>query len=255
MSNNFMYKNNTIITFHDDDNNIWFRGKDVALALKYKNTRKAISDNVDEEDKLTRGSFEWSNWEDPLTNNEKNTIYINESGLYSLILRSKLKSAKKFKRWITSEVLPSIRKTGQYKIPLPNEETMLKIELQKVENEKFRLQLDEKKYMKELYDDSDDVRLQTAAKDYLLSKMSIKAIVTEWSRDISDISKQEFGKTLNHTEKIKFGQYLKRNYVKQFKKSPGKTRRWVNDSFRLVNAYNKDKEKWIIELYKQYFKQ
>ena len=51
---------------------------------------------------------------DPLTNNQKNTIYINEAGLYSLILRSKLESARAFKRWVTKDVLPSIKKTGRY---------------------------------------------------------------------------------------------------------------------------------------------
>jgi len=64
----------------------------------------------------------------------------------------------------------------------------------------MRLQLDEKKYMKELYDESDDVRLQTASKDYLLSKLSIQTTPTEWARDISDIAKEEFGRVLNHTD-------------------------------------------------------
>jgi len=172
------------------------------------------------------------------------------------VLRSKLKSAKKFKRWITSEVLPSIRKTGQYN---PREEMLLKIEFQKVENDKqrlandkMRLQLDEKKCMKELYDESDDVRLQTASKDYLLSKLSIQTTPTEWARDISDIAKEEFGRVLNHTEKIRIGKVLKKKYVEKFKQVPDKTRRWVNGSMRLVNSYKKEQEKWIIEVIQQY---
>jgi len=84
----------------------WFVGKDVADALGYTNSRKALGDHVDDEDKLeyrfvTSGQ------------NRRMTI-INESGLYSLILSSRLPSAKKFKRWVTSEVLPSIRKHGAY---------------------------------------------------------------------------------------------------------------------------------------------
>nr|DAT07963.1 MAG TPA: repressor domain protein [Caudoviricetes sp.] len=81
--------------------------KDVADILGYTNSRKAIGDHVDEEDKNT------VTIRDGIQGNPNVTI-INESGLYSLILSSKLPAAKKFKRWVTSEVLPSIRKTGSY---------------------------------------------------------------------------------------------------------------------------------------------
>ena len=84
----------------------YFVGKDVAEILGYTNPRKAISDHVDEEDKGVTKC-------DTLGGVQELTI-INESGLYSLILSSKLPAAKKFKRWVTSEVLPSIRKTGSY---------------------------------------------------------------------------------------------------------------------------------------------
>ncbi len=88
------------------DGEPWMVGKDVATALGYSDTDKAIRNHVDDEDKLTRqigGSGQ-----------NRNMMIINESGLYSLILSSKLPSAKQFKRWITSEVLPAIRKTGGY---------------------------------------------------------------------------------------------------------------------------------------------
>ena len=84
----------------------YFVGKDVAQTLGYKNTRKALIDHVDEEDKGVTNR-------DTLGGKQDLTI-INESGLYSLILKSKLPSAKKFKRWVTSEVLPTIRKHGMY---------------------------------------------------------------------------------------------------------------------------------------------
>lgn len=84
----------------------WFVGKDVAAALGYQNPQRAIRDHVDDEDKgvtemVTPGGIQ------PVP-------IINESGLYSLVLSSKLPTAKAFKRWITSEVIPSIRKTGGY---------------------------------------------------------------------------------------------------------------------------------------------
>ena len=80
-------------------------GKDVALALGYTNPQKAIRDHVDDEDKTENETF---------SVNGTPIVLINESGLYSLVLSSKLPGAKKFKRWVTSEVLPSIRKHGAY---------------------------------------------------------------------------------------------------------------------------------------------
>ena len=87
----------------------WFVGKDVAAALGYKDPTKAARERVDEED---RGVAKIDT-----PSGEQEMTVINESGLYSLVLSSKLPSAKKFKRWVTSEVLPSIRKTGAYAVP------------------------------------------------------------------------------------------------------------------------------------------
>lgn len=84
----------------------WFVGKDVAQALGYKDTDQALRMHVDEEDKLTR-KFNGSG-------QNRDTIVINESGFYSLVLSSKLPTAKEFKRWVTAEVLPSIRKHDAY---------------------------------------------------------------------------------------------------------------------------------------------
>lgn len=92
------------------DGEPWFVGADVATALGYTNSRKALGDHVDDEDKNT------VTIRDGIQGNPNKTI-INESGLYSLVLSSKLPTAKKFKRWVTSEVLPTIRKTGSYSIP------------------------------------------------------------------------------------------------------------------------------------------
>lgn len=88
------------------DSTPYFVGKDVAEVLGYTNTPKAIRDHVDEEDKLTEQIV--------LSGQGRDTILINESGLYSLILSSKLPKAKEFKHWVTSEVLPAIRQHGMY---------------------------------------------------------------------------------------------------------------------------------------------
>lgn len=113
------------------DNEPWFVGKDVADVLGYSNSRKAMADHVDDEDKevLTSRNVTLEN----IPN--RGITVVNESGLYSLILSSKLPSAKKFKRWVTSEVLPALRKTGQYQVKeLSGSELMAKalIEAQNV---------------------------------------------------------------------------------------------------------------------------
>lgn len=90
------------------DGEPWFAGKDVADIIGYTNTPKAIRDHVDDEDKLNERIV--------LSGQNREVILINESGLYSLILSSKMPNAKKFKHWVTSEVLPSIRKHGVYAV-------------------------------------------------------------------------------------------------------------------------------------------
>lgn len=111
------------------NNEPWFVGRDVAEVLGYKKPENAIANHVDDDDKTTTliqgiGS-----------NYKSKTMIINESGLYCLVLSSKLPSAKKFKRWVTSEVLPALRKTGQYQVKeLSGSELMAKalIEAQSV---------------------------------------------------------------------------------------------------------------------------
>lgn len=88
------------------DNEPWFVGKDVATALGYKNTADAIGKHIDTDDKLTS--------QIAIAGQRRDVVVINESGLYALILGSKLESAKRFKRWVTSEVLPAIRHNGGY---------------------------------------------------------------------------------------------------------------------------------------------
>lgn len=94
------------------NNDIYFVGKDVADALGYVDTNKAVSMHVDDEDKKlndkTSPSF-----------GQRGATLINESGLYSLVLSSKLESAKRFKRWITADVLPALRRTGSYSLDIP----------------------------------------------------------------------------------------------------------------------------------------
>ena len=110
----FHYEENEISVIKCTDE-IWLRGKDIAKALGYEKTRNAILKHVDDDDKsiledLRRGPQIGA----PFKNEQGGSIFINESGVYSLIFGSRLESAKNFKRWVTKDVLPSIRKTGRY---------------------------------------------------------------------------------------------------------------------------------------------
>ena len=102
-----------IRTISNEQGEPMFCAKDVAEALWYKLARKAVQDHVEKGDVLK--------WNTPTTSGNQLMPYINESGLYALILSSKLESARRFKHWVTSEVLPSIRKNGGYMIAHPDE--------------------------------------------------------------------------------------------------------------------------------------
>lgn len=112
---NFDFENTVIRTITTALDQIWFAGKDVAVALGHKNPERAIREYVDEEDKLVTDTV--------TTFGVKAMTYINEPGVYSLIFASQTEGAKKFKHWVTHEVLPSIRKQGYYSL-FSDEETL-----------------------------------------------------------------------------------------------------------------------------------
>ena len=103
----------TIRTMQDEKGEPLFCAKDVAEALGYKLARKAVHDHVEKEDVLKRNT--------PTSSGEQVMLFINESGLYALILSSKLPKAREFKHWVTSEVLPAIRRQGGYMVARPEE--------------------------------------------------------------------------------------------------------------------------------------
>lgn len=177
----------------------WLVGKDVAAALGYARPTKAIQDHVDEEDK-----DEVPIWDS--IGRQQNTPIINESGFYSLLLRSKLPEAKKFKRWVTSEVLPQIRKTGGY-IPVneeDDEKTIMAKALQimdktiKEKNIKIE-ELEEDKYKLE----------GLAIKGYSLKDLSTCLDYKERFIDDYCISQGWYSR-VNHDVIIKDNRYVKR---------------------------------------------
>ena len=170
------------------DGEVMFVGKDVADCLGYANSRKAIADHVDDEDKGVTKC-------DTLGGVQDLTV-INESGLYSLVFASKLPKAKEFKRWVTSEVLPSIRKHGVYAIDevLANPDILINAlqELKKEREEKLALKhlsLIQKQQISELqpkasyYDlilqNTNTVPITQIAKDYGMSGRGFNALLHE----------------------------------------------------------------------------
>ena len=177
----FNFEQNEVRTILVNDEP-YFIGKDIADVLGYSNPQKAIRDHVDLEDKTQNDSF---------TVNGTAVVLINESGLYSLILKSKLPSAKKFKRWVTCEVLPAIRKNGGYLTPekveeaLLNPDTIIQLATQLKEERTGRLIAEQKiaeyepkiSYLDSILSSTDSVTISQIAADYGMSPQQMNKLL------------------------------------------------------------------------------
>lgn len=174
----FTFDNTEEIRVIQIDGEPWFVGKDVALTLGYKNTKDALAKHVDEEDK--RGSRITTPF------GKQNMTIINESGLYSLILSSKLPTAKKFKHWVTSVVLPSIRKHGMFATEktidqmLEDPDSMIKL-LTELKKERARAaKLEPKaKFCDMVLQNPSLVTVTVIAKDYGMSAQAMNKLLKD----------------------------------------------------------------------------
>ena len=187
-----------IRTMTNEKGETFFVGKDVAMALGYKNTSKAIQQHVDEEDKGTLPIRESAY--------ETRAIVINESGLYSLILSSKLEQARLFKRWVTSEVLPTIRKTGKYQLQ-PHE---------------FRLLGEKAEYCDEVLQSVDCVTTTQIAKEMSMTapelyRMLVALGILYWQSGeymlYADFARMGLAKTRTHGRRNRLGIYHTHRYL------------------------------------------
>jgi prophage antirepressor-like protein len=144
--NTIKFEGNNINVIIDDNDVVWFNANEIALSLGYKYPKDAIINNVEKEDKLKLEDINFNYKIDK----HPHSIYINESGLYSLLIQSRLDKAKKFKLWITKTVLPSIRKFGYYKLKKVHEsdinEIMKKINFLEKQNNKLKNELKVEKF-------------------------------------------------------------------------------------------------------------
>jgi len=230
----FEYINDGILRVYGTSEEPWFSAKDIASILGYKNTTKAIIDHVDEEDKMLLENT--NNNESLLFNSKPHSIVVNESGALSLILRSKKSEAKKFKRWVTSEVLPSIRKTGSYNNILVNQKQL------KVQETKDIIDLFDKIQTAHLTDRDRLLFLDYSRNLFLDSPtnmLELKNENTEWS--ISKRLTDEYGISNNKKVKnmtITFGKVLCKKYKELHNgDEPPKRDQFVDGTVRNINCY------------------
>ena len=179
----FNFENNQVRTLLINDEP-WFVGKDVAQILGYSNPRDALSKHVDEEDNNSVAI------RDGNKGNPNQTV-INESGVYALVFGSKLPSAKRFKHWVTSEVLPTLRKTGGYTMPKTYLEALKaftaeveKNEMLSLENKIQTQQINELKpkadYTDRILKTTDLMTITQIAKDYGMSAKQFNALLHDY---------------------------------------------------------------------------
>ena len=226
-----------VTMIQDDDKIIWFKGVDIARILGYSDKKKAIRMHVDEDDKLKMNEIKVSHFVPPL-NSQPHSVFINESGLYSLLLRSQLESSKLFKKWITKEVIPSIRKSGSYAVK------------KDIDSEKLR----EIQYKEiQILDSIKDSKLKQAYQDRLMNEITgEEQKPVQYARDIITIVKEEFNKNIDFMKAGVIGKMVLKKYKAKYHKSPQKYEKYVNGNNRMVNVYTKEEEPDIIQWITEY---
>ena len=227
-----------VTMIQDDEKNVWFKGADIARILGYSNREKAIRMHVEEDEKKKMNELMPAHRGPPL-NSQPHTVFINESGLYSLILRSHLESAKLFKKWITKEVIPSLRKSGSYTVK------------KEIDCEKLR----EIQYKEiQILDSIKDSKLKQAFQDRLMNEITgEEQKPTQYARDIITIVKEEFNKNIDFMKAGVIGKMVLKKYKAKYHKSPQKYEKYVNGNNRMVNVYTKEEEPDLIQWITEYF--
>ena len=235
------YLQSKVTIIIDNNNTAWFKGGDVASILGYKDKDKSIRMHVDVEDKKQLKEIQPPHFSGVIKFHP-HTIFINESGLYSLMLGSKLDTAKKFKKWVTKEVLPSIRETGSYSVKKEVDDNQLK--LREIQYKEYII----------LMEQGNCAKLKQAYQDRLYNEISGGKSSTEkeYSRDIVTILKEEFNKTVDFSVASSIGKHIVKQYRLKYDKDPEKYMKFVNGNNRPVFCYTKEEEKDLIHWISNY---
>ena len=270
----------------DSDGEPWFMGKQIAKILGYKNTKDAIITHIESTHKKSFRLIKQGSGKSTLHNIHPQTIFINESGLYDLVLGSKKSMAKKFRKWITDDVLPSIRKTGKYQIQkqidnisakerheMEMESKRLDLEIKQAEHQmqKENKELEHKnkelehqmqKENKELalrirdeFIDDNDILLQQAIRDSCINAISAKAITFQEEEKIVYLDIAELKRRNNlkpdpdpkDPNNSKLGKYVSKQYKEKFETKPPQAIKVVNGAQRMCNVYSSENENIIVE--------
>lgn len=235
------YSKNQEITLIVNDEP-FFRGKEIATILGYKDTQDAIQKHVDEDDVFTWEEISVDLPDDIPKTFVKNTKFINESGLYSLILRSKLPEANKFKKWVTSEVLPSIRKTGKYDIITPERKLAL-----------INNGIDMLKKIGPL-EERDQIFLKGEIRNILLFEKTGNDGKRREVPITDRITQLGFRYKSSDREKlIKIGRELRQKYEQVHGEKPHKREQYVEGTTRMVYCYNEDDFPLMDVIIKKYY--
>lgn len=242
--NTFDFNNETLTVYGTVDEP-WFKARDIANMLEYTDTKQAIRDHVLEVDIKTwrelsdlQGGVEKT----PPSNMQPLTKFINESGVNSLIMGSKKKAARKFKHWITSEVLPSLRKTGKY-------------EMKTVQHNNDAIELEYLKMYRELADDRDKIIIR----DYLRNKYTHHKQIENGNNEQSiSYRLQEFFniKDKNRLNRVQeLGKIFKQKYMQLHGKEPLRRDQYTGGTIRKVFHYTeKDYDEFGDDLIVKFFK-
>lgn len=237
------FEEENVRMYLDDDGIIWFCGKDTCGILDIKDYSKMLR-KLDDDERL--GFFV------PTLGGKQNMTFVNESGLYELIFRSKHPEAKQFKKWVKTEVLPSIRKTGKYEMPKIkdekyNEEVQI-LQLTKLEKAKQLLQTNGKLC------DRDEIMIKDQTRNIVFNNNQPKLLENP---EIAISSRITDHHKIKLTQKISkdlknFGTIIKAEYLKRHNNPPIKRQQYVDGATRLVNCYyQSDYIEFIDEMIKE----
>lgn len=232
----------------DDEGIPWFCGKDVCNILDISNYKKMLRNNLDDDEK--RGVPERTH-----LGGKQIMTFVNESGLYELIFRSKHPEAKQFKKWVKTEVLPSIRKTGKYEMPKQNSqieaEIIKKHQLDNIEKAMKILSLGEGLC------ERDEMMIKDQVRNITFNQNQLKLLENPeipLSSRITDYHKINLTQKINKDLK-KFGAIIKVEYLRRHNNLPIKREQYVDGTTRMVNCYyQSDYIDFVDEMIKERYK-